>query len=56
MRNTPYGVRHVIEPDCVAESVGLAKSLAIDDWLYFPDMGGAFFFDVLASLFTRSMN
>ncbi|BAE59842.1 putative ornithine decarboxylase [Aspergillus flavus] len=25
--------------DCVAESVALPKSLAIDDWLYFPEMG-----------------
>ncbi|KAJ5160937.1 uncharacterized protein N7482_007941 [Penicillium canariense] len=25
--------------DCIAESVALPKSLAIDDWLYFPNMG-----------------
>ncbi|RHZ61394.1 hypothetical protein CDV55_104468 [Aspergillus turcosus] len=29
--------------DCVAQSVALPKSLVIDDWLYFPDMGGEFF-------------
>jgi len=29
--------------DCVAESVALPTSLSIDDWLYFPDMGGECF-------------
>ncbi|KAF7536968.1 hypothetical protein G7054_g4074 [Neopestalotiopsis clavispora] len=28
--------------DCIAESVALPGSLTIDDWLYFPSMGGEF--------------
>lgn len=31
------------EIDCVVKSVALPSSLAIDDWLYFPNMGGEFF-------------
>lgn len=28
--------------DCVSQSIALPKSLVVDDWLYFPDMGGEF--------------
>lgn len=35
--------------DCVAQSVALPKSLEVDDWLYFPDMGGRFSFPCVLS-------